>query len=117
MSLVDSNSFQAIEYIEECPEEDEDEQEEISEKDINFMTQDDNEKCYLSDDQQPEDQRFSKEEVKPLESQIKISDIDVWLESIKASMLKLTKLNQARAKRDINNILSNYEIEQLENVS
>lgn len=43
-----------------------------------------------------------------------LDDIDVWLSSIKASMLKLTKINRARAKRDINSILSNYEIEQYE---
>ena len=43
-----------------------------------------------------------------------LDDIDAWISSIKASMLKLTKINRARAKRDINSILSNYEIEQYE---
>jgi hypothetical protein len=48
----------------------------------------------------------------PSQSIIK-SDIDVWFESIKSSFLKLNKINQAKARRDINNTISNYEIEQL----
>lgn len=43
-----------------------------------------------------------------------LDDLDVWLSSVKASLLKLTKVNRARAKRDINTVLSNYEIEQYE---
>jgi hypothetical protein len=61
--------------------------------------------------------KFEIEEDKIVIESPKTSEIDVWLHSIRASMLKLTKLNQARAKRDINAILSNYEIEQLESKS
>lgn len=44
----------------------------------------------------------------------RIDDLDAWISSVQAQMLKLTKINRARAKRDINTILSNYEIEQYE---
>lgn len=43
-----------------------------------------------------------------------MNDVDLWLTSVKDSMLKLSKINRAKAKRDINTILSNYEIQQYE---
>lgn len=42
------------------------------------------------------------------------SEIDVWLQTVKLAMSNLTKINQARVKRDVNAILSKYEIEQLQ---
>ncbi|XP_070496094.1 uncharacterized protein [Chironomus tepperi] len=57
---------------------------------------------------------FSIQEPTEMPAKSTLDDIDVWLTSIKASLLKLTKINRARAKRDINSILSNYEIEQYE---
>jgi hypothetical protein len=41
------------------------------------------------------------------------SELDDWLSIIKSSLLSLTKLNRARAKQEINNIISKYEIEEL----
>lgn len=61
--------------------------------------------CYVEDQEQRTQQ--VDETIKP--------DIDVWLQSVKLAILNLTKINQARVKRDINAILSNYEIEQLQN--
>jgi hypothetical protein len=42
------------------------------------------------------------------------NDTDAWLCSVKYALLKLSKLNQAQAKRDINNIISKYEIDELQ---
>lgn len=57
---------------------------------------------------------FNSEEERLKESK-SISDVDIWLQSVKSGILSLTKINQARAKRDINAILSNYEIEEIQN--
>ncbi|KAG5681763.1 hypothetical protein PVAND_011172 [Polypedilum vanderplanki] len=42
------------------------------------------------------------------------ADIEAWLTSIRETMRNLNKINRAKVKRDINNILSKYEIEQYE---
>lgn len=42
------------------------------------------------------------------------TDSGAWFTSVKESMAKLTKLNRARAKREINEILSKYEIMEYE---
>lgn len=46
-----------------------------------------------------------------------LSELDIWLKSVKLALVSLSKINQAKARRDINTIISNYEIEQLQNES
>lgn len=119
-SILQEPSNYQIEYLEHVPveqQESEDGEEGVQEESLNRVDEtNDNEYCYeFENDQQQQQQQLSNIITNTIEEPK--SDIDVWLESVKASMLKLTKLNQARAKRDINSILSNYEIEQLENNS
>lgn len=123
----DHCSDPSIEYvletdINECQDDEDEESESMTEfegeENLTNHTEDEKNFCYISEDLQIEEQKVIKyaQETPVIEQKPK-TDFDPWLQSIKASMMKLTKLNQARAKRDINSILSNYEIEQLENVN
>lgn len=73
--------------------------------------------CYVEDKDEVQDKQEADVPIKPT---IPLSDIDVWLQSVKSAILNLTKINQARVKRDVNAILSKYEIleiEELQNVT
>jgi hypothetical protein len=123
MYTIDTTASQAVEYLietEDCDEREEEYAQEddlLDENEIDGSEQIDSEStlCYEEVDSLRQDLEEDDHHIKFQRAKTKEDDeLEAWLSSVRESMNKLTNLNRARAKRDINTILSKYEIEQYE---